>query len=303
MNNKGMALIIILWIVVILETVVISLIYTTRMETKIVGWQQNSLKAVAIARAGVERVIAELYKDKNSFDSLDESWKTNPQIYENITVGDGSYTLTVDDEESKLNISRTSYPMLERFFNIVGFQDTDLLCDSIFDWRDEDSDERNYGAEDSYYQNLVVPYDCKNGLFSTVRELKLVRGMEPYLFNEIENMLTIYANRININTAGVEVLQCLPGFNDSLAEVIVGYRESDPFKPDTYQQQIRSILELELGEEKGTQTYNEVINSITVKSNSFKVHVKAQSGNIVKNVEAVIDRSTLPVRIIYWRED
>jgi len=53
------------------------------------------------------------------------------------------------------------------------------LIDAILDWRDEDSDTREGGAENEYYNALDPgpPYNAKNGPFDSVEELLLVKGV------------------------------------------------------------------------------------------------------------------------------
>ncbi len=58
-------------------------------------------------------------------------------------------------------------------------QMTEDIADSILDWLDEDSEPRDYGAED--YSSQSPPYACKNGPMDSIEELLLVRGVTPQL--------------------------------------------------------------------------------------------------------------------------
>jgi hypothetical protein len=58
---------------------------------------------------------------------------------------------------------------------------TDDLAVAIMDWRDEDSDISNFGAENEYYLSLPQPYYCKNAPFEVLEEILLVRGATPEL--------------------------------------------------------------------------------------------------------------------------
>ena len=51
------------------------------------------------------------------------------------------------------------------------------LIAGILDWRDEDDETREGGAENTYYNTLDPPYNAKNGPFDSVEELLLVRGI------------------------------------------------------------------------------------------------------------------------------
>jgi hypothetical protein len=62
------------------------------------------------------------------------------------------------------------------------------VSEAIFDWIDEDDDQRENGAENEIYQALNPPYECKNKPLETLDELLLVRGITPQLlFGEDAN--------------------------------------------------------------------------------------------------------------------
>lgn len=59
---------------------------------------------------------------------------------------------------------------------------TDEIVDSVLDWLDSDDDRRPYGAEEDDYQQLSIPYPCKNGPMDSIDELLKVQGVTPDLF-------------------------------------------------------------------------------------------------------------------------
>lgn len=62
------------------------------------------------------------------------------------------------------------------------------VSEAIFDWIDEDDDQRENGAENQIYQALNPPYECKNQPLETLDELLLIRGVTPQLlFGEDAN--------------------------------------------------------------------------------------------------------------------
>lgn len=75
------------------------------------------------------------------------------------------------DEASKLNLNRASQSMLEGLPNM-----TAELAAAIVDWRDEDDEPVEGGAETETYQLREPSYVCKNAPFETVEELALVNG-------------------------------------------------------------------------------------------------------------------------------
>jgi general secretion pathway protein K len=105
------------------------------------------------------------------------------------------------------------------------------------------------GAENPYYQALSPPYACKNGPLDQVDELLNIKGIEPDLLKALqtedrpevlfEDVFTVhglsslrsthaffsYPGRININTAGIDVLRALlPRGMDEFARDLVDFR-------------------------------------------------------------------------------
>jgi hypothetical protein len=80
------------------------------------------------------------------------------------------------DEHSKLNVNAT----LEEGSLLTTLEDmTPDIVDAIFDWMDDDDDERPLGAERHYYQSLSIPYQPRNGPMRNIAELEMVAGIWP----------------------------------------------------------------------------------------------------------------------------
>lgn len=78
------------------------------------------------------------------------------------------------DEASKLNLNTATVEMLQLLPRM-----TPELAAAIIDWRDDNDDVTQYGAEEETYQRLNPPYRCKNAPFESIEELTLVYGMTP----------------------------------------------------------------------------------------------------------------------------
>jgi hypothetical protein len=80
------------------------------------------------------------------------------------------------DEHSKLNVNAT----LEEGSLLTTLEDMSPdIVDAIFDWMDEDDDERPLGAEHHYYQSLSIPYVPRNGPMRNIAELEMIAGIWP----------------------------------------------------------------------------------------------------------------------------
>lgn len=231
-NSSGVILITTLWILAILTIFTVGLGYRMGLELKICGYNRDRERALFVAKAGLARAIVELEKDETTCDDLNESWSNNEEVFKDISVGDGSFTVSYPfgddevfyglvDEERKININKASKE------DLLGLPEmTEEIASSIIDWRDDDSVGE---AEDFYYQSLDLPYYCKDADFEVLEELLLVKGMDPERFSELKEYLTVYGDgSVNINTAPQEVLEAL-GLSESLAGSIVNFRDSRPF--------------------------------------------------------------------------
>ncbi len=100
--------------------------------------------------------------------------------------GGQAYRFGVTDESGKINLN--ALLALDNGQGNIGSQIllaipnmTANASDSILDWMDSDDTPRTNGAENTYYQALNPPYQCKNGPFDSLEELLLVANVTPQL--------------------------------------------------------------------------------------------------------------------------
>ncbi len=328
-ENKGIALLIVLWILTILSVIALSFVYMMRLEIKMAKYQRDKTQAFYLARAGLERAIVQLIIDKRSgrkVDSLNERWSVNPDAYENVNLSGGSYKVEVSDESGKININTASAGLLRVLPVIKDAENRAEICDSIIDWRDTNSNHELNGAEDNYYQALEESYHCKNGHLDTVEELLLVKGVTGDLLYEedanlntafldedrdsvssirLKDIITVYTDgKVNVNTAGLEVLSALIGGRVELAQNIIKHRAgadgvdgTEDDSPFSSAGKVTSIA--------GGAGHGQFSKLIKVNSNVFKIVSvgSVDDSRVTKKVEAIVDRSKSPLKIIYYREN
>ncbi|MDR2705850.1 MAG: general secretion pathway protein GspK, partial [Planctomycetaceae bacterium] len=93
---------------------------------------------------------------------------------------------------------------------------TEEIADAILDWMDEDSEPREFGAEDDYYAGLDPPYYTRNAIPDSLDELLLVKGVTPKLLYGID------WNRNNIVDYGEPEESTLDGFGVSDGSLNLG---------------------------------------------------------------------------------
>lgn len=235
-DRKGIALIMVLWVLTILMVIVFSFSYMTRTETHSTLAFKEGMERKFISEAGLERAIMEIFYRRRNLNVPDAGvWKTDMTPNTGDVVG-GHYSVAITDESGKLDINTAPDIILRNLLNNLGTkgEDADIIVDSILDWKDPDDLTRLNGAETDYYMSLPKPYKARNADFETVEELLLVRGVTPEILygkgdhKGIFNFLTVHSrvNTVNINAAPKEVLAAVPGITPEIAEGIVGYREN-----------------------------------------------------------------------------
>ena len=268
-KEKGLALLMVLWITTLLAVIVGEFCYAMKTEINITRNFKESTQGYYIALAGVNRAAVELIKktstgmqklqtpveeedDDDDDDDADENlieWRIGANIPP-VLFGEGEYKVKISNESGKININKATRSMLRML--LEGFDldesEKDTIADSIMDWRDKDDLHRINGAEDDYYQSLDDSYECKDDDFDAIEELLLVKGVTADIFyGGLESMVTIYTqtNNININAASWEMLLALPGMTETAAREIITFRGEKEIKrvsvlndiidPDIYQ--------------------------------------------------------------------
>ncbi len=244
-SQRGIALLLVLWILSILMVIAMSFTFMTRTDAYSAMAFREGMQKRYLAEAGVERGIMELvYRSVNKSQVLTlegkELARTDGRAYYG-KLENGSYRFRLEDESGKMNINAltdVSGILLKNLLLNSGVSqgEADVIVDSILDWKDRDDLRRLNGAESDYYLSLPNPYRAKDANFDTLEELLLVRGVTPeILYGEGEKkgvirFLTIRADSsfiINVNVAPREVLLAIPGMTDWTADLVIADRQSD----------------------------------------------------------------------------
>ena len=263
-NSRGVALIMVLWVVTILSVIVLEFAFAMRTEVNITQHYKTEVQLYAYAEGGIQRAVAELiYKHDPKIQQMrraptteeippeKKEWATDGRAYV-LPYDQGTCEIRVTGEAGKVNINMVTEATLRKIIGQLGLEGEarDIVTDSILDWIDPDDFVRINGAENDYYRSLKEPYDCKNGFMDSIEELLLVRGVTPDLFygkkgtqkNEgeeagtqgqtgLRDIFSIYSygEQIDINSASVPVLKVVLGIPAVVAQSIVRAREEKPF--------------------------------------------------------------------------
>lgn len=257
---------------------------------------------------------------------------------DNYPVGQGTVSVKIVDLDRKVNINTANTEVLQRALTLMGADADDLsvVSDSIQDWIDADDSPRVAGAESDYYQGLTPPYYAKNAPIDNLSELLLVKGITPamywggnatnhapgtlqlpklgfgnapgqepdYPFGLVDVFTPISSGRININTAGTNVLQMLPGVDGDMADKIVLQRagpdgvEGD--EDDTPFQNPNQLATVGINQ----QFIGRITQLCTTRSSVFEIQVTAHIGDASRDYTALIYRKSgtdLQVMGFFWK--
>ena len=243
-SQKGIALLMVLWVLTILTVIAFSFSSMARTEGYAALSFRQTIEKKFLAEAGIERGIAELFyrntnKDAASVTPGSEVWRTDGRPYK-IVADNGYYIISIRDEAGKVDINTIPELILRNLLVNSGLDlnDVDGIVDSIMDWKDQDNLHRLHGAEDDYYMSLPNPYKTKNAAFETLDELLMVKGMTPEILygtkgkRGIIDFLTVNSKmtKVSINAAPREVLLAVPGITPELADHIITLREAQDIK-------------------------------------------------------------------------
>lgn len=330
-KQKGSILIAVLWSLFFLSALALAIHSYIGTQLDLASNLRDRVKMRYLAQSAVQRAILELRNDEVlEYDTLNELWSHNEKEFKDIVVSlDGSFSLKyvrdmgegveetfygMVDEERKININQVSSQVLKQLFEVIAevpSPEAGDIADAIIDWRDEDDELSEYGAENGYYQTLNPPYSCKNKNFEVLEELFLVKGMTQEIFDKVKSFITIFGDGgVNINTADTLVFQSL-GLTLSLAEKIRRYRSGSDLMEGTEDDQafssadnIAAVLESSEGlSAEETELLNKSLEAgfLNVKSNYFMGYVTSQLIDEAKSQQIVfvINRNE---QIQFWRE-
>ncbi|MGB9499672.1 MAG: general secretion pathway protein GspK [Dissulfuribacterales bacterium] len=333
-TNKGVALLMVLWVLMLLTVIVSEFCYSMRTRVNITRNFKESTQAYYIAVAGFNHAVVEIIKQVNTprkiasvdYDTNEDEekidWRVNTDIAATV-FGNGEYTVRIDNDSGKININQADKGLLHLMLN--GFElderEKDVIVDSILDWKDADSNHRINGAEDQYYQSLPDPYKCRNADFDSIEELLLVKGVTPDIYyGGLDRMTTVISaikdakikkrsrkkrsrkkgtdyNKVNINAISPQLWRAFPGMTDDLVTQIVEYRKTKDFQ---------SINELK--QIVGPDVYAGIYRYLTLHQSSYytiRSTGTITGSRIFEGVEGIIrldNRIKKKYQVVQWKD-
>lgn len=272
-SQRGSILIFTTWVLIILAIFGILLSRRASTEINVARYEVRNMEGAYLAKAAVMKMLVELVKDVNPYDSLNEDWSRAKDNAKTLILRSNTVLYGAYDESARLNLNSSTLKK-ER---LIGLGMDDITAQKIVDYKNGKADKG----------------------FEFMEELFLVDGMTREIYSAVKDLVTIYRgqdSQVNINTAGAAVLGAI--IQDSaLTQGVLDYRkgpdgeegsDDDGIFKNTSDISVISGLDPAL---------------FTVKSSIFRIWAQSflsDDKEATKAIEAVVDRSS--GKIYHWKE-
>jgi general secretion pathway protein K len=224
-KQRGIALILVLWLTILLAVIATGFAYSMRTETLAARNAVSLAQARGLADGAIMRVAFELLRPR----TLAESWQADSVVHY-WDDGEAHVAANAIDESGKIDLNAASDALLKGLFQSAGGLDVDAaqrVVDVIDDWKDADDLRRPNGAEAADYQAAGLSYKPANAPFESVAELQRVLGMTPTLYAAVADNLTIFSKAPGVNPAFASrvVLLAIPGATADVVDTYLRQRQ------------------------------------------------------------------------------
>lgn len=226
-DERGSALLIVLWLLVLVSAIAVSMSGTTRVESRLAFNLAEEARARYLAQAGVNHAILTLLDPQAPRQRVMDG-----SAVRSLDLFGATVTVALRDECGKVDLNTAWGGLVEGL--LKGQGDEQTVAQAILDWRDPDTVRRPGGAEDKDYAEDGLPYGARDGLFETIEELQQVRGMSQALYQRLAPDITVdcLAAGIDPLAASPAVLAAIPGVDRGSLEVFLGARQAAVIRGD-----------------------------------------------------------------------
>jgi len=189
-RQRGAALVIVLWLIVLLTIIAAGHTYNARIEMRLAARQLETAKSRAVAEAATQLTIARLLTPEAAKSLFVDGRE------EQIDVLNRSVIVSVRRASGLVDLNSADQTLLESLFAAGGAspQLAPALAARVLDWRDADSLKHLDGAEDADYRIAGLAWTARDGRFTSVEELRYVLGMPPEVYGAVSPYLTVHSN-------------------------------------------------------------------------------------------------------------
>lgn len=194
-RQRGMVLVIVLWIVTLLAVMAGSFAYSMRTETRLATSAVERSQARALAEAGIAYALAW----QLDLESGSKLWPPNGDPHEWF-FGGRRLRIQVTDANGLVNLNTADADLLNALFTGVGMDSADAehLIAAILDWRESDQ-QRQFGVASRPELRSTGQFRSKKARFESIEELQQIEGVTKDIYERIANGVTAFSHHAGIS--------------------------------------------------------------------------------------------------------
>jgi len=202
-DQRGFALLVVLWTLGLLALLVAGLASARRSATGVAGNLRSSATAEAAADGGVQQAIFQLRRG---------AWQPDGLAHR-VTIGRTMVEIAIEDQSGRINPNFSSPAMLAALLGAVGADPAQALdlSRAMVDWRTATTVSLAGGLKLDRYRVANLPYGPPSRPFASMDEIGLVAGMSADLLSRLQPYISVYQTGDARETAnssfGRDVLQ------------------------------------------------------------------------------------------------
>ncbi|MGH1481821.1 MAG: general secretion pathway protein GspK [Geminicoccales bacterium] len=199
---------------------------SSRTSTRLAFNTVENTKARLLADAGVQQAIFNLLTDEGG-----RLWLKGGDSSHAFALGGDRVQIEIRDEDGKIDINVAPSVVLEGLFTAIGAEEDQaaMLASRVVDFRDDDSDPEQNGAEDPAYEAAGRAKGAADRPFRRIEELADVLGLSDILYQRMRPHVTIYSDAEGIDplSASPAVLRAIPGITPEIEAAISASATAD----------------------------------------------------------------------------
>jgi general secretion pathway protein K len=233
-RQKGIALVLVLWVLTLLTVMAVGLTAAQRTETALSENHISAARFRAVSEAAIAfTVLVFAMPPPDAMDPDVVAWLPNGAAIP-WRFGGVALKIRVFNETSKIDLNQAPPEQLSALLVALGMEEdpATALAAAIADWRDEDDLSLLNGAEDPDYRDAGLPVGAKDAPFVAVEELLQVLGMTPEIYRRLspEVSVDIEGTELDERFASAAAIAAMQGIPLEDAQIRVAERDMPLFE-------------------------------------------------------------------------
>lgn len=231
-TERGLALILVLWALILLTTIGLSFGFAVRVETAMGVALGEQVRAEAVAAAGVRRAAAGLLAEEpgkarqaRQAEQGVSRWKMDGRVHQ-IPWPEATLRASVRAESAKIDLNLAPPELLMGLFaNQLPESDAEALATAVVQQR-EPGAAASPAAPEPRLGRTASPLAPPKPAFTSVEALARVPCFDPNTVRRLRPYLTVHgaSAKVDAASAEVEVIAAIPGVTRDTAERFVQER-------------------------------------------------------------------------------